>query len=158
MWMLSYRSSSPWLVIQSVSSPRTPSREEQRLPEMLDDIGKDCKPMVPPSPPSSSLGCSWRPNLLAASSTRPQTSERLRWRSALQDFAFDSTIAGSPFGYLRRSPTSDGRIRRSPSSSKCWRTEGKVPSTTPLLAAAAAIALVRRLVEASHPTLSSHHG
>jgi hypothetical protein len=32
-------------------------------------------------------GCSWRPNLLGASSTRPQTSERLRWRSARNDFA-----------------------------------------------------------------------
>jgi hypothetical protein len=135
-------------------------REKHRLPEMLDDIAEELKPMPQTSPISLLL-------VARGNRTCSQPHQRDRKRLSVcnggvfcRSSHLDSTIAGSLYGYLRRTPTSDGRMCISPSSSKRWRTDDGGISAAPLLtaaAAAAAIALVRRLIEASHPTLRSRH-
>jgi hypothetical protein len=133
-------------------------REKHRLPEMLDDIAEELEPMPQTSPLSLLL-------VARGDRTCSQRHQRDHERLSVCDGGvfcgtshLDSTITSPTFAYLCKVPTLDDRICISPSSSKRWRTEDEVLSAAPLLTAAAAIALVRRLIEASYPMLRSHHG
>jgi hypothetical protein len=128
---------------------------------MLEDTFEELKLMSPPSPPPSSL-------VARGDRTCQEHHQPNRKRLSVRNGGVlgttshsDGTITSPPFGYLHRAPMSDGRVRRSPSLSKRWRTKDEVPSAAPLPAAAgtvAAIALARHLIEASYPALRSHHG
>jgi hypothetical protein len=160
-WTHSYQLSSLLLATRSISSSRMRSRGRSSVFQRCPKAAEELNPMPPPSPPPSSL-------VAREDRTHSQPHQCDRKRPSICDGGvlgttahLDSTIAGSPFGYPRRTPTSDGRIRRSPSSSKRWRTEGQVLSAVPLLTAAAAataITLARCLIEVSYPMLRSHHG